>query len=182
MIPGEKLSYEGLEATALIPIRYGMELVAILMLSSHSVYSVPFEVRDSLETVASQIGPVIGRMREQADVQKNIRNLQVIFDAMEDMVFMLDADGCLLYANPHTFNRLGYSEHDLIGMSLINLYPQNELIEAATEIKSILEGRAKICTIPFESVFGELVSVEMHCSMGQLDDNPITICVSRERV
>nr|WP_321498240.1 PAS domain S-box protein [uncultured Methanolobus sp.] len=182
MIPGEKLSYEGLEATALIPIRYGMELVAILMLSSHSVYSVPFEVRDSLETVASQIGPVIGRMREQADVQKNIRNLQVIFDVMEDMVFMLDADGCILYANPYAFTRLGYSRIELIGMNLINLYPQKVLLEAATEIKSILEGRANVCAIPFESVSGELVGVEMHCSMGQLDDAPITICVSREKV
>ncbi|WMW24996.1 PAS domain S-box protein [Methanolobus sediminis] len=181
MIPGEKLSYEGLEATALIPIRYGMELVAILMLSSHSVYSVPFEVRDSLETVASQIGPVIGRMREQADVQKNIRNLQVIFDVMEDMVFMLDADGCILYANPYTFTRLGYSKNELIGMNLINLYPQKVLLEVATEIKSLLEGRAKVCTIPFESVSGELVTVEMHCSTGQLGDDPITICVSREK-
>lgn len=182
MIPGEKQSSEGLEATALVPIRYGMELVAILMLSSHSVYAVPFEVRDSLETVASQIGPVIGRMREQADVQKNIRNLQVIFDVMEDMVFMLDADGCILYANPHTFTRLGYSKNELIGMNLINLYPQKVLLEAATEIKSILEGRAKVCAIPFEAVSGELVAVEMNCSMGQLEDDPITICVSREKV
>jgi PAS domain S-box-containing protein len=180
MVPGEKQSYEGLEATALIPIRYGMELVAILMLSSHSVYSVPFEVRDSLETVASQIGPVIGRMREQADVQNNIRNLQFIFDVMEDMVFMLDTDGCILYANSHAFTRLGYSKNELIGMNLINLYPQKMLLEAAAEIKSIFRGQSKVCTIPFESVTGELISIEMYCSMGQLNDNPITICVSRE--
>lgn len=182
MVPGEKLSFEGLEATALIPIRYGMELVAILMLSSHSAYAVPFEVRDSLEAIASQIGPVIGRMREQADVQKNIRNLQVIFSSMEEMVFMLDSDGCILYANPYSCSRLGYLENDLMGMNLINLYPQKMLIEAAAEIKEILEGRAHVCTIPFESSSHEVLPVEMRCSAGQLDGEPITICVSRELV
>ncbi len=182
MIPGDKLSYEGLEATALIPIRYGMELVAILMLSSHSAYAVPFEVRDSLEAIASQIGPVIGRMREQADVQRNIRNLKVIFESMEDMVFMLDNDGCILYANPYSCNRLGYLENSLIGMNLINIYPQKMLLEAAAELKVILEGKAHVCTIPFESSSHEVIPVEMRCSMGQLDDNPITICVSREMV
>lgn len=182
MIPGEKQAHERLEATALIPIRYGMELVAILMLSSHSVHAVPFEVRDSLEAVASQIGPVIGRMREQVDVQKNIRNLQVIFEVMKDMVFMLDEDGCILYANPYAFERLGYTKNDLIGMNLINLYPQKMLLEAAAEFKEILDGRAVVCTNPFETVSGELIPVEMRCSMGQLEDETITICVTRERV
>ena len=182
MVPGENLSYEGLEATALVPIRYGMELVAILMLASHSAYAVPFEVRDSLEAIASQIGPVIGRMREQTDVQKNIRNLKIIFEFMEDMVFMLDSDGCILYANPYSCNRLGYSEKELIGMNLINIYPQKKLLEAASEIKMILEGEAHVCTIPFESSSNELIPVEMRCSMGQLDDDAVTICVSREKV
>ena len=182
MVPGDKLSFEGLEATALIPIRYGMELVAILMLSSHSAYAVPFDVRDSLEAIASQIGPVIGRMREQADVQNNIRNLQVIFESMEDMIFMLDSDGCILYANPHSYNRLGYQENDLIGMNLINIYPQKMLLDAAAKIKEILDGRAHICTIPFESSSKDAIPVEMRCSMGQVDDDPITICVSREIV
>jgi PAS domain S-box-containing protein len=182
MIPGEKHGYEGLEATALIPIRYGMELVAILMLASHSVYAVPFEVRDSLETIASQMGPVIGRMREQADVQKNIRSLQVIFESMEDMVFMLDSDGCISYANPHSYERLAYPENELIGMNLINIYPQKMLLEAASELKDILEGREHVCRIPFESSSGEIIPVEMRCSLAQLDDDTITICVSREKV
>ncbi|MEZ5335352.1 MAG: PAS domain-containing protein [Methanolobus sp.] len=182
MIPGEKLSFEGLEATALIPVRYGLELVAILMLSSHSAYAVPFEVRDSLETIASQMGPVIGRMREQADVQKNIRNLKVIFESMEDMIFMLDNDGCILYANPYSCRRLGYLESDLIGKNLSNIYPQKMLLEAAAEIKMILEGKANVCSLPFESASRELIPVEMRCSMGQLDDDPITICVSREKL
>jgi PAS domain S-box-containing protein len=180
MIPGDKLSYEGLEATALIPIRYGMELVAILMLASHSTYSVPFEVRDSLETLASQMGPVIGRMREQADVQRNIRNLQIIFESMEDLVFMMDNDGCILYANPYACKRLAYSEKELIGMNLLNLYPQKKFLEAASELKDILGGKAHVCKIPFESSVQEMINVEMRCSKGQLNGNPITICVSRE--
>ncbi|MDG6244090.1 MAG: PAS domain S-box protein [Methanolobus sp.] len=180
MIPGERSSYERLEATALIPIRYGMELVAILMLASHSAYEVPFEVRDSLEAISSQIGPVIGRMREQADVQKNIRNLQVIFEYMEELVFMLDTDGCILYANPYSCKRLGYTEDELTGVNLLNLYPQKKFLEAASVLKEILNGRSNVCRIPFEASSGEVISVEMRCSMGQLGDSQITICVSRE--
>jgi PAS domain S-box-containing protein len=128
------------------------------------------------------MGPVIGRMREQADVQKNIRSLQVIFESMEDMVFMLDSDGCISYANPHSYERLAYPENELIGMNLINIYPQKMLLEAASELKDILEGREHVCRIPFESSSGEIIPVEMRCSLGQLDDDTITICVSREKV
>ncbi|WP_164997756.1 PAS domain S-box protein [Methanolobus psychrotolerans] len=180
MTPGDKLSYEGLEATALIPVRYGMEPVAILMLASHSAYEVPFDVRESLEAIASQIGPVIGRMREQADVQRDIRNLQVIFESMTDLVFMLDNDGCILYANPYSCKRLGYSENEVVSMSFLNLYPQKRFLEAASVLKDILSGKAHVCTIPFESSSKEIISVEMRCSLGQLNENPVTICVSRE--
>ena len=67
-------------------------------------------------------------------------------------------------------------------MNLINIYPQKKLLEAASEIKMILNGEAHTCDLPFESSSRELIPVEMHCSMGQLDDDIITICVSREKL
>ncbi|TGC06740.1 PAS domain S-box protein [Methanolobus halotolerans] len=179
MIPGSNLSYEGLEATVIIPIKHKEELVAVLMLASHSAYEIPFSTRNSLETVTAQIGPVIGRMREQADAVKDLHGLQVIFDTIEDLVFMVDDDGCILYVNPFACRLLGYSEDELKGMNLLNLHPQKKLLEAASMLADVIAGKVPLYDIPFETRSGTMVPVGTKCTKGHLGGGEVVILLSR---
>lgn len=179
MIPGNNLSYEGLEATAIIPIKHSEETVAVLMLASHSAYEIPFGIRNSLETVTAQIGPVIGRMREQADSVKDLHGLQVIFDSIEDLVFMVDDDGCILYVNPFACDLLGYSVDELKGMNILNLHPQKKLLEAASVLGDVIAGQMPFYDIPFEARDKTIVPVGTKCTRGQLDGMEVVILLSR---
>jgi PAS domain S-box-containing protein len=179
MIPGNKPINERLEATAIIPVKHNEKLVAILMLASHSSFEIPFNARSTLEIIAAQVGPMIGRMREQVDTHKDMRNLKVIFETIEEILFVIDNDGCILYANPFACKCFDYTEEELKGMNILKLHPQNKLLETAPVIADLIAGRVSVHNIPFEARSKKLIPAETRCTLGQSDDKNIVICLSR---
>lgn len=180
MTHGKDPAFEGLEATAILPLKYEGNVVAVFMLASHTEYAIGQNTRSALESVASQVGPSIGRIREQVHVQKNINNLQELFNTLEDFLFVLDINGCILHTNNFLCKRLGYSHEELIGLNVLNLYPQNRAIEAATALADVLAGKMSIFNIPFESCYGELITVEIKAARGNWDEHSALICLGRE--
>jgi PAS domain S-box-containing protein len=180
MTHGKELGFEGLEATAILPLKYEGNVVAVFMLASHTEYAIGPNTRSTLESIASQVGPSIGRIREQVHIQKNLNNLQDIFDNLEDFLFILDINGCILHTNSFLCKRLGYSHDELLGLNVLNLHPQNRAIEAATALTNILAGKMSIVRIPLESYLGDLISVEIKATRGNWDGNPALICLGRE--
>ncbi len=182
MTPGSDLGFEGLEATAILPLKYEGNVVAIFMLASHTEYAISHNTRSSLESIASQAGPSIGRIREQVHVQKDTTNLQDIFNNIEDFLYVLDTNGCILHTNSFLCKRLGYSHEELIGLNIVNLHPQKRAIEVATALAEILAGKMFMVKIPFESYDGKLIPAEIKISRGTWDGQSALICLGRERI
>jgi PAS domain S-box-containing protein len=180
LTPGKDLRYEGLEATAIVPVKYREDFVAVLFLASHTEYSIPPNVRDSLETIASQVGAVLGRIRDEVDFQKNQNNLQSLFDSLEDLIFVIDVDGCILHTNHFARKRLGYLSDELIGMNILKLHPPNKALEAASVIGDIIAGRSSSSTIPLASQNGEVVPVETRFTKGEWEGQEVLVGLSRE--
>ncbi|OPY17937.1 MAG: putative diguanylate cyclase [Methanomethylovorans sp. PtaU1.Bin073] len=180
MTSGKDVSFEGLEATAILPLKYEGNVVAVFMLASHTEYAISHNTRSALESIASQAGPSIGRIREQVHVQKDINNLQDLFDNIEDFLYVLDTNGCILHTNSFLCKRLGYSHEELLGLNIVNLHPQKRAIEVATLLAEILAGKKSIVKIPFESYDGELIPAEIKISRGAWDGNSALICLGRE--
>lgn len=182
LTPGEDLRYEGLEATAIIPVRHEENLVAILFLASHDEYDIPFDVRDSLEIISSQVGAVIGRIKEDVSVQKSQGNLQSLFDSLEDLIFVMDTNGCIVHSNQFALKRLDFISENVMGMNILELYPPNKALEAASVLGDIIAGRSSMSVIPFRSHTGEIVHVETKFTRGEWDGQEVFICLSREFV
>ncbi len=71
-ISGRKeLQYEGLHCLAVIPVQYEEEVVAVLNLSSHTSDEIILSDRNAIETIASQIGPVIARVKMQEALRES---------------------------------------------------------------------------------------------------------------
>ncbi|MDP2217009.1 MAG: PAS domain S-box protein [Methanolobus sp.] len=179
MIPGNKPINERLEATAIIPVKHSDEVVAILMLASHSSFEIPFNVRSTLETIAAQVGPMIMRMRGQVDIHKDMRNLKVIFETIQEILFVIDNDGCILYVNPFACRCFDHTEEELKGTNILKLHPQNKLLEAAPVIADMIDGRLSMHNIPFEARSKKLIPAQTRCTLGQLDGKSVVICLSR---
>ncbi len=123
---GKNLQYEGLNGTAIIPIKFQSDVIGALSLSSHDEYEIPDDSRSIFEAIATQVGVVISRMQTVSENKQLVNDFQLLFDHLEDMIFVLDLNGYILYANHSASVAFGYSKRALLNMSYLELHSEDE--------------------------------------------------------
>lgn len=176
----EDLSYEGLKATAIIPINHNNKIVAVLLLASHSVFEIPPDIRSSIETVSMQAGEIVGSIRDRPDIQKSTDGSRYLIESLEDLFFVIGTDGCILYTNQYFNDVMGYMEDELTGMSLLKLYPQNKALEAASVLSDIISGKKSVSDMPMESFDGKTVLVETKFTRAKWNGKNVLVGLGRE--
>lgn len=171
--------HETLKATAFLPISYKGEFVAALKLISRTEDEIPLNVRNTLETIATEIGVAIGRVMEKTELKKTCDDLEALFNALKDFLFIVDVDGCIVHCNQAVSKNLGYSPEELKGKSIISLHPQNKVLEAAGNFSQLLEGKESSCTIPFVSKKGIEIPAETRINRGKWKGREVFISLSR---
>ncbi len=169
---------EKLKAAAFIPISYKGEFVAALKLISSTEDEIPENARKTLETIATELGTAIGRIMEKAELKKTCRDLEGLFNTLDDLLFIMDDDGCIVKCN-HAFSKiLKYTEEELIGRSVVSLLPYKKQLEVAKNLSEILEGK-KSFSLPLLSKEGEEILAETRISRGNWKDREVLISLSR---
>lgn len=171
---------EGLLATAIVPVMYREEIVAVLFLASHVEYDIPYDVHTSVETIAGQIGSIIGRIEAEVDLQKNQNDLKSLLDSIDDLIFVLDQEGCVLYTNQSVTNRLGYSKEEITGMNFIKMHPHNKVLDVANYFSDAVSGKGAVFTLPLLTSTGMAVSVETRLTKGNWNKQDALIATCRE--
>jgi PAS domain S-box-containing protein len=69
----EALRHENLRATAIIPVRSGKDVIAAFYLASNFQYELPDSVRTVIETIATQFGVFISRIRLEEKLKECIK-------------------------------------------------------------------------------------------------------------
>ncbi len=170
--------HEKLKATAIIPISYEGEIVAALKLISSTEDEIPETSRNTLETIAAEIGIAIGRIIEKTELKRTCEDLESLFNSFNDFIFIVDTDGCIVHCNRAVSKKLEYSPEELKGKSLISLHPQNKVLEAANNFSRTLERNRGSCTIPFVSKKGMEIPVETWISSGKWKGREAFIFIS----
>ncbi|MGD0947540.1 MAG: PAS domain S-box protein [Candidatus Binatia bacterium] len=93
---------EGYESVALIPLRSGDEIIGLLQLNDRrpgrfTPESIPF-----YEGLAASIGVALKRGQAAEEIERTVREWQVTFDAVNDAIWILDADHRVLRSNKVT--------------------------------------------------------------------------------
>ncbi|WP_082087273.1 PAS domain S-box protein [Methanococcoides methylutens] len=171
---------EGLLATAIVPVKYREETVAVLFLGSHLEYDMPYDVHTSVETIAGQIGSIIGRVETEVDLQKNQNDLKLLLDSIEDLIFVLDNEGCVLYTNESVTKRLGYSKEEITGMNFIKMHPHNKVLDVANHFSDAVSGKGALFSLPLLTSNGMVVSVETRLAKGSWNKQDALVATCRE--
>jgi PAS domain S-box-containing protein len=179
-ITGNDLPYERLRATAIIPVRYQDDVVAVMFLASKNNYEISQDVRTSLETVADQIGETIGYIKYENDFEYNNDNTSKLLDNVDDFIFVIDSEGHILYANKAIQDRLGYTEQELQEMNIINLHYSKQALKAASNISDVVSGNRFSCDIPLVAKDGTIIYKDTKFSKGEWYGQEAIIGVSRE--
>jgi PAS domain S-box-containing protein len=108
------------------------------------------------------------------------QDLQSLFDALQDMIGVVDEKGRVLYSNPMVSKRLGYSSAELSNMSVVDLHPPDKHQEALDVFSKIIAGRASLCAIPFLAKNGTQIPMKTIVTRGKWGDADAIFGVSRE--
>lgn len=95
------------------------------------------------------------------------KNFQTFIETIDDLVFIADKEGQIIYANPASSQKLGYPPEDLPGMALLDLHPRWARKEAKQILGEMFAGLRDSCPLPLKSEDGRLVPVETRVWFGQ---------------
>ncbi|MGO9003539.1 MAG: PAS domain-containing protein, partial [Limisphaerales bacterium] len=99
--------------------------------------------------------------------QENEESLQTFFNALDDLVFVFEPEGRILFTNPAAQNRLGYTPSELAVMNALDLHPPEQRQEAAKLLAGMIAGKIMICPIPLQARDGTRIPVETEILPGQ---------------
>ena len=96
-------------------------------------------------------------------------NFRKFFDSVEDLLFVIDAQGKITHVNNTVCNRLGYSEEELIGESVLIVHPENRRGEVESIVNDILSGKVDYSPIPAITKYGQEIPMETRITIGRME-------------
>ncbi|MEI8387615.1 MAG: PAS domain-containing protein [Verrucomicrobiota bacterium] len=96
-------------------------------------------------------------------------NFRAFFEALDDMVFVGNQNGQILFSNRAASRKLGYTPGELRTMLLIDLHPAEMRQKAAEIVGAMLRGERDTCPLPLEQKSGRHLLVETRVWPGKWD-------------
>ncbi|MEI6314592.1 MAG: PAS domain S-box protein, partial [Syntrophus sp. (in: bacteria)] len=107
-------------------------------------------------------------------------NFRSFFDLSMEFLFVLDEGGVILKANRSVFDRLGYTEEEVIGQSVLMMHPPEMRDEAGRTVQAMLAGEVDFCPLPLQARDGRHIAVETRIIEGAWDGKPALFGVSKD--
>ncbi|GAG77279.1 unnamed protein product, partial [marine sediment metagenome] len=104
---------------------------------------------------------------DEGDLQEIQLNLESLFNSLQDLIFVLNSEGHIIYVNKKVVETLGYLEEELLNVPLSNVHPPDRREEVELVVKEILEGKRDLCPIPLITKDGKLLPVETKVKRGK---------------
>jgi two-component system, cell cycle sensor histidine kinase and response regulator CckA len=113
---------EDIKSVCSLPVSYREQVIGCINLASHQIEAIPISVREVLETIAAEIGNLIGYMRSSTALQLSENRNRTLVDAIPDMIFRLSGDGTFLDYHARK-DQLFAQPTDFIGKSISEVLP-----------------------------------------------------------
>jgi PAS domain S-box-containing protein len=111
---------------------------------------------------------------------ESLANFYAFFNTINDMLFILDNQGNIIHANKTVFDRLGYTEEELYGSTVLKVHPENRRDEAMVNVMEMLQGKREYCPVPLVAKDGSTIAVETRVKNGEWDGNPVLFGVCKD--
>jgi PAS domain S-box-containing protein len=173
------LSNEGLKSFAILPVFSKNRPIAAFNLGSRTLEHVPEFARKALETMLTHVGAAIIQANHEERVSTVNRNLETLFESIDDMLFILAEDGAIVHANTATVNALGYSLEELRTINVLDVHPPELREQAQKRVGEMLTGTQTLCNIPLIMKSGDTIPVETKITRGAWNGKPVLFGITR---
>ncbi len=120
------------------------------------------------------------RKEQELKIENSENNLKTFFESLDDLVFILDEEGCIQEMNPAVSQKLGYSRKKLLGRSVYDLYSDELRDEAKKNYSEMVSGKRDVCPLPLQATDGHFVPVESKVRKGYWNKQPALLALSKD--
>ena len=113
---------EGLKTLAAVPVIHAGQVQAVLLAASHDREIIPVRTRVALETMATRLGGVLGRLKVGERLRENEEKFRHLFTKARDGILIMDLeDFHILDANEECTHIYGYSRAEMQSLTALDL-------------------------------------------------------------
>jgi PAS domain S-box-containing protein len=120
------------------------------------------------------------RKATEEALRESEQNFRTFFESIGDMVVVAGPDGRILLANDTLMRKLGYSQHDLAAMHVLDLNPADLRLEAEEVLAAILRGERDTCPLPMTTKAGVLIPVETRGWVGKWNGRECVFGIAKD--
>ncbi len=126
------------------------------------------------------INDISERIQKEKELKIMHENYDRFFNTIDEFLFVLDEQGNILYTNQTVIDRLGYTEKEVIGNSVLNLHAPEDRSEALRIVVGMLNGEIDFCPLPLIMKNGMKIPVETRVTKGVWNGQKVIFGVSKD--
>jgi PAS domain S-box-containing protein len=171
---------EGLKTLVVIPVHFQGRPIACLNLASHSIEDLDEQSRNASRRIGAYLGSfLVQEMLEERNRQAR-RDLDALFNTIQDMLFILDSKGCIIATNKAAATQLGYEDRELVGRNVLSIHPPEKQPEVMEIVARMIAKELELCHVPLLTKSGQQIPVETKVIMGHWNNQPAIYGISRD--
>ncbi|WP_319592353.1 PAS domain S-box protein [uncultured Draconibacterium sp.] len=177
----EILTAQNIQSVLAIPMFIENDLLGFIGLDSvkrKRTFS-PYEIK-TLNIWVNILASLISRRNAGEILEKTRQNYQTFFNTIDDFLIVFDFEGVIVNVNDTVIKRLGYTNNELIGSSVLQLSPSSWEEKVKENLDQIIKGETNRSSIPLATKNGEQVIVETRIHKGLWNGKPKLFAVSKD--
>jgi len=148
-----------------------------------------------LNTLTSSFNFMAGQLRAMFDgltqevadrklVKQTLQNQEINFrtflNTIDEMLFVINMAGNIIWYNSAVDRKLGYSEDELMGKSVLTVHPPEWRDRAQNILDAMLRGETSSCPIPVITRDGRYLSIETRTHKGVWSGEKVLFSVTKD--
>jgi two-component system cell cycle sensor histidine kinase/response regulator CckA len=147
-----------------VPVRNRTRVIGILSIQSYQLNAYTEQDLGTLQTLADYCGGALERIRVERALRESERRVRHLFAGSPDAIFVEDADGLILDANPAAGRLHGVPHEQLIGRNAMELVPPGKREQAHHLFEKLVRDELHQIESVSLTVDGREVPVEIRTS------------------
>ena len=176
----EFASVSSIHSLVSIPLISKMRTIGALNIGSKKNDTVDTNELAIIVLISRELGVMIEKMLIEEEARSLSANLEGLFNSLDDMVFVFDANGIINDVNKTVLRKTAYSFNELRGNSLTLLYSADQTDILIKSIQEVADGIRNIWTYPIFTKGGKILDIETSLTKCLWYGSEAIISVSRD--
>lgn len=113
-------------------------------------------------------------------IKEREANFSAFFEAIDDIIFICNLEGKVLYVNKSSCEKLMYSKDELLEKNILEVHHNEYEKEIHCYLNEIFTGNRKTCPVPLQRKDGQRIEVDTHVWIGKWNGRDSLFCLSKD--